>query len=81
MKATTRQVGGSHYIEMAIQPFEYSMKNGLNPLQHTIIKYVTRYESKGGLIDLEKAKHTLEILIEWEEAQLAGSSSFRRGDE
>ena len=64
--AFARQVGGQHYTDCAIQPFEYSMANKLDPMQHTIIKYVTRFRSKNGIVDLEKAKHTLELLIEWE---------------
>ena len=58
------QVGGDHYKKLAIQPMEYSMQNGLDPLQHTIIKYVTRFRDKDGLNDLEKARHCLDMLIE-----------------
>ena len=28
------QVGGNHYAQMKIQPMEFSMVNGLNPMQH-----------------------------------------------
>lgn len=62
-----RQEGGSHYTDCAIQPFEYSMANKLDPMQHTAVKYVTRFRSKGGIADLRKAIHTIELLIEWEE--------------
>lgn len=61
-----RQIGGTHYKDMPIQPFEFSMKNGLDPMQHTIIKYVTRFRHKNGREDLEKAKHTIDLLIEHE---------------
>lgn len=57
---------------------EYSMKNGLDVLQHTIIKYVTRFRDKNGLQDLHKAKHCIEMLIEYEEKQLAESSRFNK---
>lgn len=60
------QVGGTHYTKLAIQPMEYSMKNNLNALQHTIIKYITRYKDKNGLDDLLKAKHCIDMLIEIE---------------
>ena len=60
------QVGGYHYRKLPIQPFRYSMENGLDPMQHTIIKYVTRFRDKGGIADLEKAKQTIDLLIEWE---------------
>jgi len=66
---TTTQVGGNHYSKLEIQPMEYSMFNNLNPAVHTIIKYVTRYKDKGGVEDLKKALHTLEFLIEFEDAK------------
>ena len=61
------QEGGGHYKTLTIQPFEYSMKNKLDPLQHTIIKYVTRFRDKGGIEDLYKAKHCIDLLINFEE--------------
>lgn len=60
------QIGGSHYRTMEIQPMEYSMKNKLDPCQHTIVKYVSRFRDKGGIEDLEKAKHVIDMLIEFE---------------
>jgi len=64
--ALQTQVGGNHYVNMKIQPMEYSMANGLDACQHTIIKYVSRFRQKGGVEDLEKAKHVLDMLIEFE---------------
>jgi len=61
-----RQVSGSHYNKYPIQPAEYCYKNGLNNLQSEAISYITRYGDKGGKIDLEKAIHTLEMLIHME---------------
>lgn len=64
------QTGGDHYTKQAIQPFQYTMANGHNPMQHTAIKYISRYRDKGnGRQDLEKAIHTLQLLIEWESEQ------------
>jgi len=65
-KALDIQVGGKHYKDMAIQPMEYSMLNNLNACQHTAIKYITRYKEKGGLQDLVKAKHCIDLLIDFE---------------
>lgn len=61
------QVGGDHYKTMPIQPMEFSMANGLDACQHTIVKYVTRFREKGGVQDLEKAKHVIDMLIEFEQ--------------
>ncbi len=55
-----------HY-DMEIQPIEYIMRNGLGFCEGNIVKYVSRYGLKGGIDDLRKAKHYIEILIaEWE---------------
>ena len=57
---------GDHYQKLAIQPMQYSLLNGLDACQHTVIKYVTRFRDKGGIKDLEKAKHCIDMLIEFE---------------
>lgn len=75
MNALDIQIGGSHYKEMAIQPMEYSMANKLDACQHTIVKYVTRFRQKGGIQDLEKARHTIEMLIEFERRAQASKAA------
>ena len=69
MSPYDRQVDGDHYQKLAIQPMQYSMLNNLDACQHTVIKYVTRFRDKGGIKDLEKAKHCIDMLIEYELAQ------------
>lgn len=64
--ASERQVGGSHYRSMEIQPSEFIYRNELNWLQGNAIKYICRHAAKDGLDDLLKAKHYLDLLIEWE---------------
>lgn len=71
MSALDIQIGGGHYKSMAIQPMEFSMLNDLDPCQHTIVKYVTRFRDKGGIEDLEKAKHVIDMLIEFEKKKAA----------
>lgn len=68
-KAQSTQIGGSHYTKLKIQPMEYSMQNSLGPAEHTVIKYVTRWKDKGGVEDLKKARHTLDLLIEYTERE------------
>lgn len=62
----TRQVGGSHYEKMTIQPWEVIERSGLDFWEGNVIKYVMRYRAKNGLEDLEKARHYLDYLIERE---------------
>lgn len=64
MKWEDEQVGGSHYKTMKIQPLEYALQNDLGICEHAVIKYVSRYKVKGGIQDLEKARHYIDILIE-----------------
>lgn len=62
----SKQIGGEHYSKLKIDPYEYSMVNGLNPLQMNAIKYITRYKDKNGVEDLKKSIHTINRLIEFE---------------
>ena len=70
MNPYDRQVDGDHYQKLAIEPMQYSLLNGLDACQHTVIKYVTRFRDKGGIKDLEKAKHCIDMLIEFEMSKL-----------
>jgi hypothetical protein len=65
-----RQVGGSHYKDMAITPRDYILANNIEWDAGNVIKYVSRYKNKNGLQDLEKAKHYLEMLIELEDGKV-----------
>jgi hypothetical protein len=69
MSALQTQVAGNHYSKMKIQPMEFSMANKLDACQHTVIKYVCRYRDKNGIEDLKKAKHVIDMLIEFEEME------------
>lgn len=62
------QVGGNHYKIMKIQPIQYIYENNIPYLEGNVIKYVSRWKNKNGIADLEKAKHYLEILIEYEKS-------------
>lgn len=69
MSALNTQINGTHYKELAIQPVEFIHANGIGYMEGNVIKYVTRWRSKGGLADLHKAKHYIELLIELEYKQ------------
>lgn len=61
------QVGGKHYAAKAIQPVQYIHANDIGFFEGNVIKYVTRWKDKGGLEDLRKAKHYIELLLELED--------------
>jgi hypothetical protein len=57
------QVGGTHYTRMTIQPLEYVLANGIGFVEGCVIKYVSRWQHKGGVEDLKKARDFLNKLI------------------
>lgn len=73
MSANNEQVGGTHYKDMAIQPWD-AMRAWMTPeafrgfLLGNVIKYAARHQAKGGLEDLRKASHYLDKLMEVVEA-------------
>lgn len=60
------QVAGDHYKKLKIQPIEYIHANGIPFAEGSAIKYLTRWRDKGGIKDLEKARHFIDLLIELE---------------
>ena len=67
MSALDEQAGGHHYLDFAIQPVEFIHKNEIPYIEGNVIKYVSRWRDKGGLQDLHKAKHYINLLIEMEQ--------------
>jgi hypothetical protein len=65
-KMLTKQTGGTHYSNLKIQPVQYIHANGIGFCEGNVIKYVTRWRDKGGISDLEKARHYIDMLIELE---------------
>lgn len=55
MKKRNKQVGGSHYESLAIEPIELFVKFNLNWFQGEAIKYCSRFLNKNGKQDLLKA--------------------------
>lgn len=70
MSAKDTQIGGDHYKSMPIQPVEYIMANSIPFAEGCVIKYVSRWRNKGGIADLEKARHFLDLIIEHERGKV-----------
>ena len=64
MKSLKKQIGGSHYQNFVIQPAEFINKNRLQFAEGNAIKYICRQSQKGGIQDIEKAIHYLEMVKE-----------------
>mgnify|MGYP004455145143 FL=1 len=59
-----KQIGGTHYKKMKIQPSKFVIENKLLFPEGNVIKYICRHQYKGGKEDLEKAKHFIDMIIE-----------------
>jgi hypothetical protein len=64
MNPYKKQVGGSHYKDMKIQPAQFINENNLPFAEGNAIKYICRHKHKGEVQDLEKAKHYIDMIIE-----------------
>lgn len=74
MSAFNEQVGGGHYKGLEPQPMAVLHSWGLPYAEGSAIYYILRWRRKGGLEDLRKAKHTLELLIELEQSKTKGGT-------
>lgn len=66
MKASDIQIGGDHYASLKIQPTEFIHANGVPFIEGNVIKYVMRHRQKNGIEDLKKARHYIDLLIQFE---------------
>ena len=81
MSVYKKQVGGSHYLKMKIQPSEFANKNNLPFAEGNAIKYICRHKYKGGKEDLKKAKHYIEMIEERDyqtEKQETGIEGYKK---
>ena len=74
-----KQVGGDHYQNMKIQPAEFINKNEMKFAEGNAIKYICRHINKGGLQDLQKAKHYIDMIIERDYSEEVKNSSVDSG--
>lgn len=78
MSALDKQVGGGHYREGAIQPVQYIEANSLGWLEGCVVKRLTRHNREGGKgrLDIEKAIHELQLLLElrYPQGQVVGEA-------
>ena len=64
MSVYDKQIGGSHYKKMKIQPSKFVIENELLFPEGSVIKYICRHRFKNGKEDLLKAIHFIEMIIE-----------------
>lgn len=64
MSALDKQIGGSHYKNLAIQPIEFIYANDLGFIEGNICKYAARHKNKNGAQDVEKIIHYAKLLLQ-----------------
>ena len=69
MSSYKKQIGGSHYKNMKIQPSKFINDNKLLFAEGNAIKYICRHNAKNGKEDLLKAIHFIEMIIERDYSQ------------
>lgn len=76
---------GRHYTEKSIQPWD-AMESWMDReqfigfLRGNVIKYLARCDDKGGWEDLQKARHYLDKLIEFQCQEQDESQSSTKDD-
>ncbi|MEJ7804395.1 MAG: DUF3310 domain-containing protein [Telluria sp.] len=63
IKPTIPLASAPHYACMPIDVFTYATANNMDPIQFSVVKYVSRFKSKNGLEDLIKARDCIDRLI------------------
>ena len=80
-----KQIGGSHYQGMSIQPSQFVIENKMLFPEGSAIKYICRHSKKDGKQDLLKAIHFIEMIIERDytnqpkESWIEGYRKWKRG--
>ena len=64
----------AHYSALPMEPLDFILVNQLGFLEGNIIKYLCRYQNKGGLEDLRKAQTYLERLLTEAEKKMTPSA-------
>lgn len=77
--ANAVQVGGTHYKDKTLQPWDAIIAWGMGFLDGNAMKYLVRFRDKGGVEDLKKARHYIDKLIEVENEKARSKPHDARG--
>ena len=85
MSTYDKQIGGTHYRTMKIQPSKFVIENKMLFAEGNVVKYICRHPYKDGKQDLLKAIHFIEMIIERDysdepkESWVEGFRKWKRG--
>lgn len=66
-----KQIDGTHYEDLAIQPWEIIERNKLDFWEGCVLKRLLRWKQKDGVIDLDKMVHEI-----WKIKELAQKGHY-----
>ena len=64
-RASSLQIAGSHYKDLAIQPAYFSEMNKLSILEGSVVKRVCRHRTDKGAQDIRRAIRELQLILEF----------------
>jgi len=53
-----------HYTKGKIEVLDAIMALGLDPCEANVVKYICRHRMKGGIVDCQKAREYINLMIE-----------------
>ena len=59
-----KQIDGDHYKKMKMQPWEIIEAHNLDYFEGAALKYLLRWKTKDGILDVQKCIHYCEKIIE-----------------
>lgn len=78
MSANDSQIGGDHYKALQPEPWDVIWQWQRDYLVGSAIKYLSRWDHKGGVDDLRKAAHFIQKRIEIAEAAERDATAVER---
>lgn len=64
MSAQNKQIGGTHYQHIKMQPVDWLTRNAIPFSEGCIIKYALRHAHKNGAEDVRKGIHFIDLRLE-----------------
>ena len=65
-KEIDKQVGGTHYSDMKMQPIEFISANNMNFIDGNMVKYASRHHAKNKDEDLKKVIHYAVLALKYD---------------
>jgi hypothetical protein len=79
-EANKVQIGGDHYKKGGEEHWDRAFRLRYDPFQYIITKWIERWRDKGGIEDLEKARHAIDKYIEVIRADYPHDTYRRQSD-